>query len=460
MNSPLARTPSASRTTSSHYDDELAEKAAWLESGAVVHSGAVVPGLTPQQRDQEERTACVLFMLVGIGYLFPFSALTQPVDYWKMLFPDFNVEFAITSTFMYTNLAFLGLIVVAFGKPWYTGRIVGGFIGQLVVLMFVPTSYFFLSTERANTIAVIGGTAAVSIATAFIDSCTIALVSQFPLRVQESFQLGVGLSTLIGSFYRDLTKLVFPADELVASTLIYFYTGAVTIAVCIYAYFRLMRLRITKHYVKDSEPSRTATATAGIELTETSSLVRHENPGTLQPHQQPTPPVSKWGVLRKVLHLELLISLVFVTSLSLWPPLVTEIKSFNLPSLEQSGWWSLLLLTVFSIADCVGRFTVSHRWILTPSNIWIAVVARFLLIPILVGIVKGVVFTHDLWSVLFVFVLGHTNGYVGTLAIIFVNESVSPEEQPVAGPFTSFFLNLGLVLGASAGLLMQRVVLG
>ncbi|KAJ0391947.1 hypothetical protein P43SY_011137 [Pythium insidiosum] len=389
MNSPLARSPSTSRTTGSRYDDDVAEKAAWLESGAVVDSTAVVPGLTPQQHDQEERMACVLFTLVGIGYLFPFSALTQPVDYWKMLFPDFNVEFAITSTFMYTNLAFLGLIVVAFGKPWYTGRIVGGFIGQLVVLVFVPTSYFFLSTERANTIAVVGGTAAVSIATAFIDSCTIALVSQFPLRVQESFQLGVGLSTLIGSFYRDLTKLVFPANELVVSTLIYFYVGAITIAVCIYAYFRLMRLRITQHYVVDAKSK----ASCSVELTEKSGLLAHQNPGVIS---EPSRPPSKWSVLRKVLHLELLISLVFVTSLSLWPPLVTEIKSFNFPSLDQSGWWSLLLLTVFSVADCVGRFTVSHRWILTPQNIWIAVVARFVLVPILVSIVKGYVFTHDL----------------------------------------------------------------
>jgi hypothetical protein len=28
-----------------------------------------------------------------IGYLFPFSALTQPVDYWNYLFPDLDLGF-------------------------------------------------------------------------------------------------------------------------------------------------------------------------------------------------------------------------------------------------------------------------------------------------------------------------------------------------------------------------------
>ena len=47
-------------------------------------------------REYEERKAYWLFTAIGIGYLFPFSALTQPVDYWTILFPDFNVEFSIT----------------------------------------------------------------------------------------------------------------------------------------------------------------------------------------------------------------------------------------------------------------------------------------------------------------------------------------------------------------------------
>ncbi|KAE9256576.1 hypothetical protein PF004_g20 [Phytophthora fragariae] len=442
MLSPLPRTPGIRRASLS-YDAEVPLK-----------DQREGDRLSAVQEAREETQACWLFALVGVGYLFPFSALTQPVDYWHLLFPDFNIEFALTSTFMYTNLVFLGVIVLLFGsKPWYTGRIVGGFLGQLLVLAFVPTSYFLLTSEHANAVAVLGGTAVASIATAFIDSSTIALVSQYPQRVQESFQLGVGLSTLVGSLYRDLTKLVFPADQLLASSLIYFYTGALTIALCIGAFYKVMALKITRKYLLRK-------ANSSVELTERSPLLTEKRQSGSDPFSVTGPAPTKWSVLRKVWHLEVLILAVFLASLSVWPPLVTEIKTYNFPSLQESGWWSLILLTLFSVSDCAGRFVVNHRFGLTPGNVWIPILARFILVPIIIGIVKGWWLQSDIWSVLSVVILGLGNGYLGTLTIIFVSESVHSDEQHLIGPFTSFFLNSGLVLGSTVGLVLEKVVLG
>ncbi|KNC71256.1 hypothetical protein SARC_16207, partial [Sphaeroforma arctica JP610] len=41
----------------------------------------------------------------------------------------------------------------------------------------------------------------------------------------EALQLGIGVSTLIGSVYRVLTKLIFPPTMTVISSLLYFYSG-------------------------------------------------------------------------------------------------------------------------------------------------------------------------------------------------------------------------------------------
>ena len=85
---------------------------------------------------------------------------------------------------------------------------------------------------------------------------------------------------------------------------------------------------------------------------------------------------------------------------------------------------------------------------------------RLVLVPLVLASVKGVIFTNDVWSVVFVGVLGITNGYVGTLSIILVNESCDDsEEEEVAGTFTGFFLNSGLVFGASLGLLLEKIAL-
>lgn len=405
--------------------------------------------------------ACVHFSIVGVGYLFPFSALTQPVDYWQLLFPDFNIEFPLTTTYMYTNLFMLTLLVFFGGTPKFTQRIVGGFIGQLVVLLFVPTSYFFHLDEASNEWAVLGATAAAAIVTAFIDSSVIALASQYPLRVQEYFQFGVGLSTLIGSIYRDITKICFPPDMIVESSLLYFYSGAATIALCIASYYRLMQLDMSKkclaravqaeearhHHLETQITDETAT-------TEDSPLLATTKTQPAIVNQEP----DKWVVLKKIFFNESMVLLLFMSTLALWPPLVTEIQSFNFPSLEASGWWSLILLTVFSVCDCSGRLLVRYRMGITKDNIWVAVLARFVLFPLIICSVKGVFVTNDLLSVLFVGALGMTNGYVGTLSIVLVNEACTDEEQAVAGTFTGFFLNSGLVFGATIGLLADKLV--
>ncbi|CAI5742245.1 unnamed protein product [Hyaloperonospora brassicae] len=438
MLSPLPRTPGIRRLSASYGDDG---------DDAPPEDRRAVNG------SREEAQACWLFALVGVGYLFPFSALTQPVDYWTLLFPDYNIEFALTCTFMGTNLLVLGAIVVLLHRPQYTRRIVGGFMGQLLVLTFVPTSSFFLSSENANAVAVLSATAVASIATAFIDSSTIALVSHYPRRVQESFQLGVGLSTLIGSLYRDVTKLIFSADQLLLSSLIYFYAGALTIALCIGAFYMVMKLEISHKFLLRKSDT-------GVELTDRSPLLKNKRQsGGSDPLHFPGLALTRWTVLKKVWHLEMLILVVFLASLSVWPPLITEIKTYSFPSLQKSGWWSLILLTSFSISDCAGRFIVNHRFGLTPSNVWIPIMGRFVLVPIIVGIVKEWWLQSDLWSLLSVSALGVGNGYLGTLTIIFVSESVHADEQHLIGPFTSFFLNSGLVLGSMVGLILERVVL-
>jgi hypothetical protein len=77
---------------------------------------------TEMEMAADERKAYILFVAIGIGYLFPFSALTQPVDYWHELFPDFNVEFSITVTYMWLNLLVLAFLVFVGNKPIFKQR--------------------------------------------------------------------------------------------------------------------------------------------------------------------------------------------------------------------------------------------------------------------------------------------------------------------------------------------------
>ncbi|GMF18265.1 unnamed protein product [Phytophthora lilii] len=220
---------------------------------------------------------------------------------------------------------FLIFIVFAFGKAHYVGHVVVGFVGQLFVLIFVPTSYFFLPSEKANEIAVLGATAVAAVATDFIDSATLSLVAHYPQRVQENFQLGIGLSALTGSLYRDLTKLVYRSDQLVASSLNFFYAGAITIALCVGAFYMAMSLQLTKQRVFTREDSDVKLSRNSLSPSEKRTSTSNSGAARAAP--------TKSSVLKKVWQLELLVLAVYLASLSVWPPLTTEIKTYNFQSL-------------------------------------------------------------------------------------------------------------------------------
>jgi equilibrative nucleoside transporter 1/2/3 len=454
--------------------------------------------------------ACVCYTLVGIGYLFPFSALTLPVDYWAYLFPSYNIDFEITSLFIYSNLLMLAILVSPFSNRtssysevigeerkssfWrhpahglskktriFANRVIFGLVGQFLTLVFVPTSYFFKFSEHSNEVAILTATAISAVATAFLDSSMIALVSQYPIRVAESFQLGVGLSSFIGAIYRDFTKLVMPASEVVASSLIYFYVGAATILLCAVAFWYVLALPISQYHLSAERTSMHESVSEhhiqpapevvdDLRMSPGRPYSRIWGKKNNSRHAQGSPQLvsspsslKRSAILKKVIFNGVTVSFVFCVTLCLYPPLVTEIPVHQYAAYfpKETNWWPLLLLTLFSVLDIVGRICVRFRGPFTKSNIWIAALLRSILVPLTVFCVQSRLgFTNDWWSLVLVSILGFTNGYIGTLAIVFVTEGLDPAEQATAGMFTSFFLNLGLVLGASVGLLFGKFIAG
>lgn len=424
--------------------------------------------------DKESSYARVLFIIIGIGYLFPFSALTQPVDYWALLFPDFDVEFPITAIYMWTNLIILAMFVfLGDTSPNYNLRMYVGFIGQFVALIVVPTSYFLHLSETNNSVVVLGATAFAAGVTALIDSCIISLATQYPVSCQEGLQVGIGMSTLIGSVYRIFTKAAFPVTMVVQSSLLYFYSGAATILVCIAAYYFLRFIPpvnsakvnsnenvALKGGMADSRGNDEGISLLSLRAAKNEDESYQSIPTvSINENDDEEGSSSRKEVFSKVLFNEFMVFLVFTSTLALWPPLVAEIKSVQFPDLNETEWWSLILLFDFAVLDVIGRFCITYRGPLTAQNIWIPVFIRVVFLsPIIILLAKGIFFSHDAWSIVFVGLLGFTNGYLGSLSIIFVNECVPDKDKGLAGTLTGFTLNAGLVAGATLAIFLQKVV--
>ncbi|KAI3641282.1 hypothetical protein MIR68_000678 [Amoeboaphelidium protococcarum] len=434
-------------------------------------------------------------------------------------------------------------------------RIGGGFIGQCLCLVVIPSVYFIHIGNTDLYVAVILLiTAVLAVATAFLDASVISLASLYPQVCQEKLQVGVGLSTLIGCLYRVITKISFSDDShgVVVSSIIYFYCTGVSILFCLWIFVRLMHNQYTRkvmsrsqqrggspddhrgqfpvqkslkdstlvvvqgqqlEFIRDSDQDEDGEADLALpklnnkgleddfegQFDDRRPLLAGVNPNE---KQQVDCDIDRRAILKQTMPWGLQITVLFTSTLCTWPALISVIQSHQWPELNGTQWYPLILLTVFAAFDVIGRFMVGLcPWIATTFRIsyqsghgsafvrvWAIVICRLALIPLTVLCVLNVApFAHDSISLTLSVLLGWTNGYVGSLSIINLNQIEFPlqvrksirnndecsEDQEYGndyhqqleqlqkkfiGTLTSFYLNFGLVLGASLGLVFERVL--
>ncbi|KAI3647040.1 hypothetical protein MP228_007261 [Amoeboaphelidium protococcarum] len=436
-------------------------------------------------------------------------------------------------------------------------RIGGGFIGQCLCLVVIPSVYFIHIGNTDLYVAVILLiTAVLAVATAFLDASVISLASLYPQVCQEKLQVGVGLSTLIGCLYRVITKISFSDDShgVVVSSIIYFYCTGVSILFCLWIFVRLMHNKYTRKVmsrsqyrsgppddqrgdtpVQQSLRASTLVAVQGQQLEfirdagqdgddeadlafpklnnkrleddfeghfdDRRPLLSDIKPNEKQ--QQVDCDIDRRAILKQTMPWGLQITVLFTSTLCTWPALISVIQSHQWPELNGTQWYPLILLTVFAAFDVIGRFMVGLcPWIATTfrisyesghgsafGRVWLIVICRLALIPLTVLCVLNVApFAHDSISLTLAVLLGWTNGYVGSLSIINLNQIEFPlqvrklinnneessedqdeqgndhhhqleqQQKKFIGTLTSFYLNFGLVLGASLGLVFERVL--
>ena len=218
----------------------------------------------------------------------------------------------------------------------------------------------------------------------YLFSAAIAFTAQYPIEIQSGYQMGIGLSTLIGSCFRILTKLALPTDAVVNSSLLFFYSGAFVIVLVTMFYTRLLALPCSEKYiVYGLSPLETKTRQNRVvqqaqeliflkqDMCESSPLIVNKygsavaavakyssSSETLSAPtlSSGTTNTGSYDIFLKIYPAYFPVLIVYSVTLLLWPPLITEIHSFNFPALEESQWWSLILLFLFALMDCVGRY--------------------------------------------------------------------------------------------------------
>lgn len=175
-------------------------------------------------------------------------------------------------------------------------------------------------------------------------------------------------------------------------------------------------------------------------------------------------------ILRKTWVLGLSVFYVFCISIMVFPAVSSGIQSVN----KDSGnpWTTtyfvpLTSFLLYNTADFCGRQATAWLQVPGPTSrvLPLLVLCRSVMVPLFIfcnyqprGHLHTVLFASDVYPVVFICLLGLSNGYLGTLPMIYGPKVVPRELAEATGVVMSFFLALGLAVGSAFSVLIVHCI--
>uniref|UniRef100_A0A6Q2Y2S7 Solute carrier family 29 member 2 n=1 Tax=Esox lucius TaxID=8010 RepID=A0A6Q2Y2S7_ESOLU len=312
---------------------------------------------------------------------------------------------------------------------------------------------------------------------AVLQGSLFGLVGQLPQKYSTLFMSGQGLA---GTFAAIAMLISIASDtDPETAALGYFITPCVGTLVTLICYLLLPRLvsdSVLPEYKRASDqthrlgpndqanghPPHLAASDEMVEgTTETTpnqAFVRLEPAGDRDKS-------SVMEVFKKIWVKAFCVTFVFTITLAVFPAITVDVKTKFL------GKWEPYFIPVccfllFNVGDWMGRTVTSLvQWPPKESRLLpVLVVSRVVFVPLLMlcNVQKRshlpVLFNHDAIFTIFMALFSLSSGYCVCLSMSYAPQLVAPKDAETAGALMTFFLALGLSLGAALSFLLRLLV--
>ncbi|XP_069466831.1 equilibrative nucleoside transporter 3 isoform X2 [Ambystoma mexicanum] len=312
------------------------------------------------------------------------------------------------------------------------------------VLVKVDTSLWMQEFSAVTLVCV----AIVSGASSIFTSSIFGVTGRFPMKHSQAVISGQAMGGTICAL-ASIVDLA-AATSVTDSALVFFLTADIFIVLCIIAYLVLPKLEYSRYYLRSFEESHDASIPTSS-CPEVETEVRGVDRG-----------IPPWRpILKKISILGSCAFYVFFVSIIIFPTLSSNIDSVNKSS---GSIWTNEYFTPFTcfllynFADWCGRQVTAWIQIPGPNSKILPglILLRTVFIPLFVycnyqprAHSDVVLFQSDAYPVVFISCVGLSNGYLGSLAMMYGPKVVPKELAEAAGIMMAFFLNLGLALGSA-----------
>ncbi|XP_060710280.1 equilibrative nucleoside transporter 3 [Hemiscyllium ocellatum] len=423
-------------------------------------------------------TVYMIFFFLGIGSLLPWNFFCTAKQYWLYKLSnatdrspqrnDLGNYFESYLSFASTVPSVLCLMVnyLLVNKISAKVRVLSSLFVMLIifcittVLVKVDTSswtYGFFGITMAC-VVIVSGASNVFLGSVFGE------VGRFPMRNLQALISGQAM----GGTFSALASVIdlAAAGSILDSALAYFLTADVFLLICIVLYLTLPRIPYSSYYLKslDQRTQHTGGEPNGSVANDTDS-VRSASPSS---NAGTIPPLKP--ILKKTAGVGFSVFYTFFISIIIFPSISSSIKSTSRNS--GSVWTTkyfvpLTCFLLYNLADWAGRQITA--WIQVPGPkskaLPVLVLLRTAFLPLFIFCnyqprdhLHIVFFDRDFYPAIFTSALGLTNGYLGTLPMIYGPKIVPKELAEPTGVVMSFFLTLGLAAGSAFSVLVVHLI--
>ncbi|XP_047433502.1 equilibrative nucleoside transporter 2-like isoform X2 [Mugil cephalus] len=324
----------------------------------------------------------------------------------------------------------------------------------LVKVDMTPDAFFSVSMATVWFINMFG---------AVLQSSLFGVVGLFPPRYSTLFMSGQGLAGIFAAIAMLVSILSEPDEK--SAALGYFITPCVATLGTLLCYLLLPHLDFARFYLSRGQREEEETPQDLLSSTGVNKKDLEAKGQVLIKPEQSQERSSVLAVFKKIWPMALCVTCVFAVTLSVFPVITVRVKTVY----EDNASWNKVFtcvccFIVFNLMDLVGRSAPSlGQWPSKGSPLFpAAVLSRLVFIPLLMTChIEGsdiVLFRHDLAFIIIMALFSFSNGYLASLCMAYAPQLVRTKDCETAGSLMTFFLVLGLALGASLSFLLGTLV--
>ena len=422
----------------------------------------------------------IIFFIQGVGMLMPWNLFITASDYFHFKFQHDHYardrfENAFSVAAMVPNVLSLLVNIFLTSRLSRNARVIPSLL--ITVIIFVLTTVFVeINTQswaHGFFLLTVLTVAILNTAIGIFQGALFGVAGVVGGKYTQAIMMGQGMAGIFVAVANILTKI--GQNDVRASALAYFIVACVVIIISVVAYSVLFKMPLMEFYFARLErkiaasQKRTGIFGRKKQLAVNADMSSSLDNGSLQRIQTCTASPPYWLIFKQIAPLALSVAFVFLVTLSLFPSIISGIHSVN----EDNGSeWNkkyfspMVCFLLFNAGDFVGRLIAGHVQIAGERGYFLPLLClvRVVFIPLFMFCNYQprrhgtAYFNNDFAPVILNFLLSLSNGYLGSLCMMFGPKRVPPEHTETAGTIMAFFLTFGLSLGAGFSFVLASII--